>query len=259
MREKSSGDGTVGKALSVLDMVAAFGQPVKFNQLLEQSPFPKATLYRLLQTLVHQNMLAFDSDQGTYQVGLRVVRLAHAAWKTTSLAPLARPFIDELAQQTGDIVHLAQFEAGQVLYVDKRTADDQFETLAQVGNVAPAYCTGVGKAMLAFMAPEPLELALSQQAFHAYTPSTHKSAKSLQSELAQVRLDGVAFDREEHQQGIISIAAPILTAEARLVGALSIATSTARKSLAELEALKPVILRTAKQIGQEAQFWQFPT
>jgi DNA-binding IclR family transcriptional regulator len=128
-----------------------------------------------------------------------------------------------------------------------------------VGNVAPAYCTGVGKAMLAFMPPEPLQLALSQQAFHAYTPSTHKSVKSLQAELAQVRLEGVAFDREEHQQGIISMAAPILSANDRVLGALSVATSTAHKSLADLETLKPALLRIAKQIGQEAQFWQPPT
>lgn len=252
-------DGTVGKALSVLDAVAARGRPVKFIDLLDDSPFPKATLYRFLRTLVSQNMLHFDETDGTYSPGLRLVKLAHAAWKTTSLAPLARTHVMQLAQQVGEAVHLAQFESGQVLFVDKRKANDRFETLAQVGNVAPAYCTGVGKAMLAFIAPKRLQLALSQQAFYPYTSATHQTIESLEAELEQVRQHGIAFDREEHEQGIISIAAPIMTNEGRVIGAISIATTTARKSLKDLEEFKPILLQTADAIGREATSWQFPT
>ena len=73
------GDGTVGKALDVLDMVAAVGHPVRFSELLTVSAYPKATLYRLIQTLTHQGMLAYDSDRQTYALGVRLVRLAHAA------------------------------------------------------------------------------------------------------------------------------------------------------------------------------------
>ena len=70
-------DGTVGKAVEVLDRVATFGRPVRFTELLDGSPFPKATLYRLLQTLTSQGMLAYDDDRQTYAPGLRQVRLAH--------------------------------------------------------------------------------------------------------------------------------------------------------------------------------------
>ncbi len=177
MIQDQTADGTVGKALQVLDAVAEFGRPVKFAELLESSPFPKATLYRLLQTLVRQNMVGVDDTDGTYSVGLRLVKLAHAAWKTASLAPIARDHVGQLAQKVGEAVHLAQFESGQVLFVDKRKTNDRFETLAQVGNVAPAYCTGVGKAMLAFLAPKRLQLALNQQAFYPYTKATHTSTR----------------------------------------------------------------------------------
>lgn len=84
-------DGTVGKALDVLDMVASHGGPVRFTDLLSQSQYPKATLYRLLQTLTNQGMLAYDDASGTYALGVRLVRLAHAAWAQSSLAPIARP------------------------------------------------------------------------------------------------------------------------------------------------------------------------
>ena len=86
----------MGKALDVLDQVAGFGRPVRFAELLDASPFPKATLYRFVQTLTNQNMLSYDPDRQTYQVGVRLVRLAHAAWQQSSLGPIARPHIERL-------------------------------------------------------------------------------------------------------------------------------------------------------------------
>lgn len=251
-------DGTVGKALEVLDSVAAFERPVKFSELLEQSAYPKATLYRLLQTLTNQNLLSHDSDTGTYSLGLRLIRLAHAAWEHASLAPIARPFVEQLAADAGESVHLAQMDNGQVIFVEKLKATDRFETLAQVGKVAPAYCTGVGKAMLAFIAPKRLDIVLQQQSFYPYTPATHQSAESLMGELPRIRRDGIAFDREEHEQGIVSIAAPIFISNGRVIGALSVATSTTRYSLDELTTFQGSLLEAAEHIGTQASSWHFP-
>ena len=251
--------GTVGKALDVLDCVAAFGRPVKFAEILAESPHPKATLYRLIQTLTAQGMLAHDSQTGYYSLGLRLVKLAHSAWKQATLVSVARPYVDVLAGRVGETIHLAQMESGQVLFVDKHKMSDRFETLAQTGMVAPAYCTGVGKAILAFMAPERLDRAMKQQLFLTYTPATHSSPESLLAELTQIRAEGVAFDREEHETGIISIAAPIVTKGGRVIGAISIATSTTRHSIDGIRQFQPELLDTARKIGDEATAWQFPT
>lgn len=253
-----TGDGTVGKAIGVLDQVAGFGRPVRFTEVLAESDLPKPTLYRFIQSLTNQGMLVYDPERQTYAPGLRLLRLAHSAWAVSSLAPIARPFLDALSAQTGEAVHLAQIDNGQVLFIDKRRADAGYETLAQAGQVAPAYCTGVGKVILAFMNEESRNLAIQQQAFHSYSDATHTDAKSLEAELATIRKEGVAFDREEHQSGIISIAAPILTARKRVIGALSIATSTSRHSLEGLESFRPLLLETAAKIGTEAQSWRSP-
>lgn len=258
MNKHVAGDGTVGKAFEVLDMVATKGRPVRFTELLEEARHPKATLYRFLKTLTNQGMLSYDTDHQTYSLGIRLVRLAHEAWKQASLAPIARPHIDALAARAGENVHLAQLDSGQVVFVDKRKASEVFDTLARAGTVAPAYCTGVGKAILAFMSPTRRERALQQQAFLQYTPNTHTGTESLTAELGEIRREGVAFDREEHEQGIISIAAPILTDEGKVIGALSIATATFRHSLEDLNKFRPDLLHTAGLIGKEAAIWQFP-
>ena len=254
----NEGDGTVGKALDVLDRVAAFGRPVRFVELLPASPYPKPTLYRLVQTLTHQGMLSHDAEHGTYALGVRLVRLAHAAWKQSSLAPLARPHIDALSAEVGETVHLAQLDNAQVLYVDKRNARQPVEMFSQAGKVGPAYCTGVGKAMLAYL-PEPaLARALRMQSFHRFTPGTLTTEAALRAELAAIRARGFAYDREEHEAGIICVALPILSQGGTVLGAMSVTGSTARTSLATLESLVPRIRAAAQAIGHEADNWRFP-
>lgn len=253
-----AGDGTVGKAFAVLDRVATFGRPVRFGELLDGSPFPKATLYRLIQNLVSIGALSYDDERQTYSVGLRLVGLAHSAWKQSSLAPIARPAVDALSALSGETVHLAQLDGGQVLYVDKRNASQPIEMFSQAGKVGPAYCTGVGKAMLAFLDEERLEGALRKQAFFRYTPNTLTSVNALKGELKVIRSDGVSYDREEHEPGIICIAAPILSRHKRPLGALSITTSLQRHTLEDLETYRQPLLSAAANIAEAAEAWQFP-
>lgn len=253
-----SGDGTVGKALEVLDQVAMFGRPVRFSELLDESPFPKATLYRFVQTLTNQRMLAFDPERGTYTPGVRLVRLAHAAWQTASLAPIARKHVDQLSADVGETVHLAQLDHAQVIYVDKRNSADPVQMFSQSGKVGPAYCTGVGKVMLAHLSEPELAGVLEQQSYHRFTQTTHTSAESLRLELADIRANGYGFDREEHEPGIICVALPILSDARQVLGALSVTSTTARTNLAGLEALVPRIKATTDAIAKEASTWHFP-
>lgn len=251
-------DGTVGKALDVLDRVASFERPVRFSEILAETEFPKATLYRLLQTLTSQGMLTFDEERQTYALGVRLVRLAHAAWAQSSLAPVARPHLEALFADVGETVHLAQLDGGQVLYVDKRQAKAPVEMFSSAGKVGPAYCTGVGKAILAWLPPPALDRAIAQQSFHRYTPTTLTTETALREELIAIRARGFAFDREEHEPGIICVALPILSARGQPLGALSVTSTTARHSLESLEAFVPAIRKASDRIAEAADLWRFP-
>lgn len=258
MNKPVSGDGTVAKAIEVLDIVVGFGREVRFSELVEVSPYPKATLHRFLQTLTNQGMLAHDDERQIYMPGLHLMRLGHAAAAQSSLAPLAAPFLDALVEDVETTVHLAQMERGQVVFVDKRRGKAQFETLAQPGGLAPAHCTGVGKVMLAFMDPARREAALLRQRYERFTAATHAGPDTLLPELERIRRDGLAFDREEHEEGILSMAAPILGSGNRVIGAVSIVTSVYRLPMEQLEKLRPALLRTAIQIGKKASVGAYP-
>ena len=252
------GDGTVGKALDVLDRVTAFERPVRFTEILEDVEYPKATLYRLLQTLVSQRMLAYDSLQQTYAPGLRLVRMAYSAWNNSSLGPIARPFMDRLSERIGQTVHLAQLDHAHVLYVDKRNASRPIEMFSAAGKVGPAYCTGVGKALLAFLPEQELDSILAQQSFHRFTENTITSPEALCRELDTVRSVGHAYDREEHEPGIICVSVPILVQARNPIGALSVTSSTARTNVGDLTGYVTDLAETAENIAAKAVYLGIP-
>lgn len=258
MNNHVGSDGTVGKALDVLDIVMAFGRAVRFSEIVEASPYPKATLHRLLQTLTNQRMLSYDEERHVYVPGMRLVRIGRHAWNQSSLAPLAEPFIASLSNDVNETVHLAQMENGRVVFIEKKIPSAGFQTMARQGRRSPAHCTGVGKVMLAFMDEVRRGAALDRQTYEAFTPATHRGPDTLLPELERIRAQGVAYDREEHEQGIISIAAPVFGGAMHVIGAISVVTSTFRQSLEDLEKFRPALLRTAAQIGGEAAVWPYP-
>ncbi|MGJ8526953.1 IclR family transcriptional regulator [Maritalea sp.] len=258
MSSQANKDGTVGKALEILDDVAAFGRPIRFNDILSNSRHPKATLYRLMQTLTSQGMLDYNPDHQTYAPGVRLVRLAHSAWQQSSLAPIAKPSIDRLSTELGQTIHLAQLDNGQALYVDKRDSTRPIQMFSQAGKVGPGYCTGVGKAMLAFLDKNEQEKALAQQAFYAFTDKTITGSEQLLAELAEIKKSGMSFDREEHEPNIICIAVPILAPSGRVLGGMSVTSTTNRTTLDQLQEYAPQMKKAAKEIATASENWQFP-
>ena len=117
----------------------------------------------------------------------------------------------------------------------------------------------MGKVILAFMPERAQKRALDEQSFVAYTSNTHRDRTTLATELSIIRKARVAYDREEHELGIISIACPILMGQEQVVGAVSIATSTNRYCIDDLKKHWPDLCDTANSIGAQAELWQVPT
>lgn len=243
----------ISRALHLLDIVAEAGGPVRFADVQRASPLPKATLSRLLRQLEAEGMLAFEPATQRYRLGLRLIRLAHAAWESASLVEVARPVIDRIAMAFGTTVHLACLESGQVLYLDKRIPRPTIAMFSAPGRVGPAYCTGVGKAMLAFLAPEARDAAIARQSFVRHTGRTHADAASLIADLQEIRRRGHAFDDEEHEVAVICVAVPILGADGHVLGAVSATSTTHVSSLAEMAERAPALKEAAAEIARGAE------
>ncbi|MEM6579438.1 MAG: IclR family transcriptional regulator, partial [Pseudomonadota bacterium] len=208
---------------------------------------------------VTERMLSHHPVHGTYQLGPRLIKLAHASWSHGSLQDVSRPVLDALHSQLQRTIHLAQLDDGQVLYLDKRVANHGPAMFSKPGKIGPGYCTGVGKAMLAFLPTSALEEAIQQQTFRAHTPQTIVNPDALREELDTIRLRGFAFDREEHEPGIICIAVPILSDDGQLFGAISATGPGSAAEVEELADLAPALQQAARNIANDATIRMAPT
>ena len=248
----ASGSSPIGKALGLLDQVAAFGRPVRFADLLAVCAMPKATLARLLQKLVSEGMLGYDPDRRVYLMGTRLVRLAHAAWRDFSIAPLAHPHLMALARQIGEAVYLSKLDYGQCVCLERGTPDDLAPVFSEINRVYPAYCTAVGKAMLAHLPQGAQDQSLAQQSFHRMTDTTITDAAALRTDIEIILEHGYAIENEEHMRGIIAVAVPILSPGGTLIGGLGVHASDRRTDFEMLKAKIPHMKDTAAAIVRDA-------
>ncbi|WP_198666163.1 IclR family transcriptional regulator [Tropicimonas sp. IMCC34043] len=247
----------MGKALDVLELVARQGRPVRFAELLRLSPLPKATLYRLVKTLVNQGMLAQLPENGPYALGPRLARLAESSMRQVSMADIAGPHLDALARDTGLTAELAELDHGHVLCLDRRYGVGTAPGRDAGGRIAPAYCTAAGKAMLAFLPEDALDMVLRSQTFHRYTSATLASEAVLRQSLVRIRNRGHAIDRGEYEPGVLGIGMPVVGEGGRLVGAVSLSASVHQTDLDRLEAMVPQLASCVKAIAEEATNWTF--
>ncbi len=243
----------VSRALSLLDVVAEHGGPARFVEIQKASGLPKGTLHRLLKQLEAERMLVFDTNSQRYRLGLRLIRLAHAAWEGATLVDAARPALDDLAADLGTTLHLACLEDGQVLYLDKRMPRPSVRMYAAPGRIGPAYCTGVGKAMLAQLEGAERQRAIARQTFVRHTRKTLLTPAALERALVEITKRGYALDDEEHEPNIICVAAPIVARNGVLLGALSATSTTHVTSLRALEGHAATILAAAERIARAAE------
>ncbi|NLT26192.1 MAG: IclR family transcriptional regulator [Microbacteriaceae bacterium] len=212
----------IDKALALLN---AFGDDanvgVGVSELARRTGLSKSTAFRILTVL--QRNGAVERAGSAYRLG-RVVQGGGAerteSPELTRLRDLLTPFLADMYEASRQTVHLAALDGDRVVYLNKLHGHMSMRSPTRIGGTAPAYCTGVGKVLLAWDA-DATELALAGE-LAPWTPNTITDADALRTELERVRRTGVAFDREEIVSGLTCIAAPIMGPNETPVAAMSV-------------------------------------
>jgi len=239
--------GTVGKALDVLEAIASSSMPLRFTDLLRRVDQPRGTLHRQVSNLIEEGLVAVRPDQ-TYELGLTLLKLASRAWAGNQFRAIAEPHLRRLHDITGETVHLGVLKGIEVIYLDKVEGRQSVRMYSQIGNAAPAYCTGVGKAALSALPDEVLAARVDTMAFRGYTEHTIADGIGLLGEIAAIRAAGVAYDRQEHEAGIHCVAAPIHARDREFVAAVSATAPVYRISMEQLVQWAPLVAGTASAI-----------
>ena len=223
----------VGRVLSVLEAFRTNGSRLFLTEVTDLCQIPKASAFRLLETLHSTGYLAKD-EHGRYRLTYKLLELAAVAQERDPLRRQALTTMEQLRSDLGETINLGILEEGQIVYSEVLESRQDLRLVPRIGARAPFHATALGKAIVASLPAEILEALVQESELQRFTPKTITSEQRLRRELARIRELGYAVDDEEETLGCICVAAPVFDARSRVVCALSASAPHSRMAPARL-------------------------
>lgn len=249
------------RVLAILNLLGTYPDGIGLNDLARLVNSPRSSVHRALSVLRRADLIEQDRNSH-YRLGYGLLRLAFSYYEELDEVGRVRPILAAMAAEFGETTHYAILDGNEVVYLAKvQSPLARFQMKSAIGGRNPAYCTGVGKAMLAFQLTS-LEAVTAFVGEHGegmveYTPRTRTSPEELHREFAEIREQGYAVDREEHEEGINCIAIPLfLTSQSVPDGAVSVAAVAQRLPLSRLEPSVPRAREMIREHLGEVLAWR---
>lgn len=250
-RAKASAQ-TVERALSLLECFTVDAPEWTVSALAAQTGLTNSTVYRLLATLeaaglVERNPTATSS----YRLGLQTVVLAHIALIHNRLRQLGLAAMTEMTAATGLLASLGCLYRDKVLYLGRTAPKPDPRAASIAGRLAPIHCTGLGKAILAFLPEKEADRLLRASPLTSFTPTTLTTIEQLKADLQDARQRGFAIDRGEWVHQSWCVAAPIRSNGGQVAGAISLTAPASELNDERLEALGRIVVEHASRISYD--------
>lgn len=216
------------------------------TELAEALSFPKSTVHNHLQTLERNEYVL--NDDGTYRVGCRFLELGAHARDRRPIYEVARPEIERIAEETGELSGVVVAEHGRGVFVHRAKGDRAVHVDTYAGKRIYLHGAALGKAILAHRSEGRLDDVIDQHGLPALTENTITDREALRAELAEIRETGVAFDDEERLNGLRSVGAAVTSPNGEVLGAVSVAGPTTRLQDDRFREEIPEVVRSAVNV-----------
>jgi IclR family pca regulon transcriptional regulator len=214
------------RGLSVIECFDEDHDRMSITDVSQRTGLERATARRCLLTLVHLGYATYDGK--FFQLTPRVLNLGHSYLAATPLPRLIQPFLEDLARATGESTSAAVLEGTDILYVARASTRRVMSINLGAGARLPAYCTSMGRTLLAALPPDEAQAILDHSEIVAYTARTKADKATITTELAVVAAQGFAVIDQELELGLCSIAVPLFNAAGQVLAAINIGAHTAR-------------------------------
>ncbi|MDC7234590.1 MAG: IclR family transcriptional regulator [Spirochaetales bacterium] len=246
---------SLGKALSILEKMVEFREPVKLKSLSDSLNLPAATVLRFLGTLMDCGYVQKNPDTGDYYLTLKLARLGEEVQSRFEIRTIARPVLSSLSREFNESVSLAVRQGNDVVYIDGVEGPGHtLRTLKKIGHRAPLHCTGVGKLLIMEDSPEALDTMFAQTGFTAPTEFSLSSREAVDAELQSIRNSGYALDNQECEYGVRCVAAPLRDYSGRVTASISMTAPLARMSDERIASILPRLLESASFLSRQMGF-----
>jgi len=219
---------SVDRALRILEVMAVEGRPLGLGEIGGRVGLHVSTVHRLLATLRARGFVEQDEAAGRYRIGTMALRVGGSFLKGMDLRESLRPVLETLAAKSAETANLVVLQGLEAVYVDHVIGTKVAKLFTQVGQRVPLHCTSVGKVLLAFASPEDRVALLSRIRLVRFTRNTLVTRKGLAEEIHAVTTAGYAADREEHEDGVACLAAPVFEASGKVIAAMGISGPSGR-------------------------------
>ncbi len=249
--ETASGLQSADRLFQIMELLSIHGRGLPLSEICKETGLPKGTASRMLSALIAHGYATQDVENRKYRLTMRMFQVGSRVADSTGVLRVAQPYLDMLAQQSQETIHLVTRMNNEVLYLYKEDGGAGYVRMASyVGLHNPMYCTGVGKSILAYLSEEELRSIWNSSEIIAYTDKTIVRLEDMRREVERIRERGYALDMEEHEEGVRCIAAPILDVNKKPIAAISLSAPAMRLDDARIAELVPMVLETVEKIAR---------
>ena len=236
------------RAIAVLDCFSQKEPELSVTEIARKLDMQKSTIFNILSTFQESGILIKNPSSSKYKLGYKLLHLSYIINSGISIREDFLPFMKEIANATGEVCYFGLLDGLEVLYIEAVYPMTQLQARNILGERAPLYCTGLGKAMLANLSEEQINTVLSDP-MPPFTKCTITDPDVLRNELEEIRRNGFAVDNMEHEFGIRCVAVPVFGLHGNILGAVSVSCPSPRFD-------PPTIVKTASIIIEKLKSLQ---
>tara|TARA_Y100001947_G_scaffold8203_1_gene6358 strand:+ start:20 stop:829 length:810 start_codon:yes stop_codon:yes gene_type:complete len=240
---------SLARGLAVIHAFQERKRHLTIAQISHRTEIPRAAVRRCLHTLMKLGYVTTDGR--TYSLLPKVLTLGHAYLSSTPLAVTAQPILDRLSEQLHEACSMATLEGDEVLYVARSATPQRLISVdLSVGSRLPAYCTSMGRILLAALDDAALDEYLDRADLQIKTSRTLHTPEALRESIKEIRRQGWVIIDQELEVGLRSLAVPLKDSAGQVLAALNVGTHAGRVSRQELETrFLPVLLEASRELS----------
>jgi len=240
---------SLARGLAVIHAFQERKRHLTIAQISHRTEIPRAAVRRCLHTLIKLGYATTDGR--TYSLLPKVLTLGHAYLSSTPLAVTAQPILDRLSNELHEACSMATLEGDEVLYVARSATPQRLISVdLSVGSRLPAYCTSMGRILLAALDDAALTDYLEHANLQIKTSRTLHTSEAIRASVEDIRQKGWVLIDQELEVGLRSLAVPLKDSAGQVLAALNVGTHASRVSKQELEArFLPVLLEASKELS----------
>lgn len=247
---------TVDKAVELLGYFSERQPEFGLSDLARTAGFDKASTRRLLLALIKHDYIEQNPLSKAYRLGAGVLRLARVRETSTPIEAITTPLLEKLVEITGESAHFSSLSGGRISTIGMAESPKSNRINFVLGEEGPIHATASGIVCLAFSDATYVDTVLKGK-LQAYTQNTITSKKEFRAMLQKVREHGHHVNREQYEQDVCSIAAPVFDQTGKPIGAFAVAVPSSRFAAAAREkivsAVSDAAAKTSQALGAQAQ------